>query len=275
MGFKINNNLNSLGGLRQLGKNQEVMANLLDRLSSGRRITGAEDDAAGLAASTRMRAEIGSLNVAVRNTLEAGSALQTAEGGIQQAEEILIRMKELATQAAGAGSDQNRAVTQEEVRSLQAELDRIAGATTYNDQALLDGNYDQIFQVGGENSAESQISVTMQGVSTATLNNGGQLNVDVSTQVSAQNALSDIDSAINTLAEGRAEIGVYQNRIDYAQSNLLVSIENKIAAESTLADTDMAADMSEFMKTQILLQADTAMLAQANQVQSFMLDIFK
>ena len=107
------------------------------------------------------------------------------------------------------------------------------------------------------------------------MNNGGQLNVDVSTQVSAQSALSDIDSAINTLAEGRAEIGVYQNRIDYAQSNLLVSIENKIAAESTLADSDMAADMSEFMKTQILLQADTAMLAQANQVQSFMLDIFK
>jgi len=263
MSFRVQNNIRAMSSLHNLNENKDKMAKLVERLSSGKRINDASDDAAGLAASMRMRAEIGSLTVAVQNTMEAGAALQTADGAMNQSGEILIRMKELATQAA-SGNTQNTSAINNEMSMLQNELDRIAGATTYGDRNLVDGSYSSEFQVGDNADASSQLQLNIGDISTASLNGGGAFNVSAASQGDAIKALDSIDSALNYLANQRAEVGTMSNRVNYQQNNLSVSIENKVAAESMIADADMAKTMMEFTKTQILVQADTAMLAQAN-----------
>lgn len=275
MTFKVQNNLASLSPTNELKKNQTLMQQIAERLSSGKKINNASDDAAGLAASMRLRAEIGGLSVAVRNVMEAGSALQVADGGLRQTEGILIRMQELATQGASAQSASGLAAINSEMQALQSEIDRIAQTTSYNGQALLDGSYSEIFQVGDGSGETSRLQVALGDASTATLNAGTPFQVGIASAADAQRALDAITNALDRVASQRAEIGTYANRLDYQQANLQVSIENKIAAESIISDADMAKEIMDFTKVQILLQADTAVLAQANAASQAPLSLLK
>lgn len=379
MAFRIQNNVAALNTNRYLNKNQGLMSQSLARLSSGYRINSASDDAAGMAASMRFRAEIESLKVASRNAAEATSLLQVAEGSCSQLDEILVRMKELATQAASGNAGVDRGKIDLEATQLEAEISRIVSYTQYNGQTLLDGSFgavalsstapvgftaangvenidvtngqpgatytvsaisyaantitlsngttsqtvtygspaintDQVldfsdlgvrltinsqfaanetnivagvstfstkalspakFQVGSENNASNQLGFSLPDLTLAHLSGGATADIDLTTQAGAQAAMDTISTAIDTLASARASIGVVVNRLSYTSSNLSVSIENKTASESTIRDVDMAMEMSEFSKYNILTQAGVSMLAQANNVPQQILSLLK
>jgi len=397
MSFRIQNNIESMNSLRHLNRNSSAMARSLERLSSGYRINSAADDAAGMASSTRLRAEISSLKVASRNAAEATSLLQVAEGATGQLDLILNRMKELATQASSGNAGTDRDKIQDEFSALKNEVDRIVDFTKYNGQKLLDGNFGAVsftttslvgltndngvenidvtngkanfayyisamdttantitlkewdiagatttgiaqtvsyntaaslgenenytldftslgvkmqvnkafatneatiasnasvsytagttpgfktdsttpvasFQLGPENAAQHRISFSLSNLNATGL---GITSLDLSTLSGAQTALTTIDTAVSTLALQRGKMGSLINRLSYASSNLAVSIENKTASESTIRDVDMAAEMSEFSKNQILVQSSTAMLAQANAASQNVLSLLR
>ncbi len=277
MSFRIQNNLAAMNAQNSLETSQTAMQKSLARLSSGYRINSAKDDAAGLAISQGFRANIASATVAQRNISEANALLQTAEGAMTSVGDILTRMKELATQAASANvSAGGRTNISSEFVDLQTEIDRIATSTKYAGTALTTGAFTgQAFQIGYTNTtADSQISVTIANIGTASTG----INVAsaaVSSAASALAAMATIDTAVATLATDRAQIGSYQNRLGYAASNLSVTLENMSASESVIRDVDMAAEMTNFTKNQILVQAGTAMLAQANSAPQQILSLLK
>ena len=387
MGFRIQNNLASINAHRYLSINDGSLNKTLERLSSGYRINSASDDAAGLAASMRMRMEIASLKVASRNATEASSALQVAEGAMSEIGTILERLKELATQAASGNASGDRSKIDVERGQLVQELDRIVNFTKYGDDTLLDGsfggaeldetnttayvagvtrldvtngkvsetytidvgdldgdgdandisltdsngntqsildvaapatdlamnetkqlNFDKLgvvitynnlldianasaidttvirttatpakatYQVGDKNTATNQISFSIGSMSAADLFATGGGLIDFTTVGAAQTALGVLDDAVSKLATARADLGALLNRFSYTSSNLATSIENKTASESVIRDVDMAAEMSNFTKYQILVQAGTAMLAQANQAPQNILSLLK
>ncbi|WP_308127867.1 flagellin N-terminal helical domain-containing protein [Modestobacter italicus] len=379
MGLTVNNNIAALNSYRNLSVTDSQMSKSLEKLSSGFRINRAADDAAGLAISEGLRSQIGGLKVAVRNTQDGVSVVQTAEGALTETHSILQRMRDLSVQASNSGSlnDDAKKNIQSEVSQLKSELDRIATTTNFNGKQLLDGNYNTSFQVGsnaGEtigvsiatamganglgvdgvdvsvagtattgtqttNAAASTASVSTVGAAndytTAaafdTLNgsisyNGksvdlasvkyaatdnaaqkttkiqaaldaafGTSAVDVANTATgltftgtapgatptaqqiadaevtftaasgASEAIKKIDAAIKTVSTTRADLGAIQNRFEHTVNNLNVAIENVTASESRIRDTDMASEMTNFTRAQILTQAGTAMLAQANQ----------
>jgi len=275
MGFKIQNNLESLVSIRNLEKNQNQFAKLVERLSSGSSINRASDNAAELSDISRLKAEIKSLDMAGRNIMEATSTLQVAEGGMSQVEQMMVRMKELATQAASSNGGQNLDIINQEISSLSSEINRVVESTEYNGVKLLDGSYITEYQVGDKNTADNQFNLQISDISTASIKGGAELNSNINSITDAQDLISDLDESMDYLAAKRADVGVYANRLDYQQSNLLVAIENKIAAESVIADADMANEISEFTKTQILLQADTAILAQTNAASQVGMNLLK
>jgi len=241
-------------------------------LSSGYRINRAADDAAGLAISQGMRADIASYKVASRNVSEANAMVQVAEGAYDQIGNMLVRLKELATQAASANAAGNLDKIGAEADALLAEIDRISDATEYAGAALLDGSLGtQTFQVGSTADTFSQIDVSFATVSATSMSIIG---IDLTAASTAQTALTSIDSAINSLNGSRGDLGAIQNRLGYASANLSTTIENVQAAESVIRDADMAAEMITFTKNQILLQAGTAMLAQANMAPQVVLSLF-
>ena len=250
------------------------MSKSLERLSSGYRINRAADDAAGLAISQGMRADIASYKVASRNVSEANAMVQVAEGAYDQIGNMLVRMKELATQAASANAEGNRTKIDDEATALINEIDRISNATEYAGSSLLSGGLGtQTFQVGSTDDTFSQIDVSFATVSTTSLGVGtSSINLDNAT--GAQSALADIDDAIDELNNSRGALGAIQNRLGYASANLSTTIENVQAAESVIRDVDMASEMTTFTKNQILLQAGTAMLAQANMAPQVVLSLF-
>ncbi len=365
MGLRIQNNIAAFNSHRNLQIADKGLSKSLQRLSSGFRINGAADDAAGLAVSMRFRSQIKSLQQASRNTSEATSLLQVAEGATEQITNILQRMKELATQAASSNTGStDRANINSEIGDLEDEIDRIASSTKYSGSTLIDGSFGSLsvssgvnltavslssaygisgidvsgssaaseygivistadsagtitvtnggttqvltasalsgtetdtltfdsfgikltvsevlndngtvdttlttsalssstFQVGSENNANNKISFDIGDMTTT----GLAANVTVDTQAGAQAALTAIDTAIDSLASERAVIGRSQNRLGFASANLASTIENLSAAESVIRDADMAFETVAFTKNQILLQAGTAMLAQAN-----------
>jgi flagellin len=368
MGLRIQNNIAALNTHRQLQISDLGLSKSLERLSSGFRINRAADDAAGLAVSMRFRAQIRSLQQASRNAAEGNSLLQVAEGGAEQIANILLRMKELATQAASANTTSNdRDNIEAEVTILELEIDRITGSTKYGSSTLLDGSFgstsvsvfgplsntndivtvdvsaasalasytvsiattataktisivevggaaatetvtvafnsisagntqtlvfsnqgirlmvnsdfdssansasgtmntgvlgQSTFQVGNENTADHRIAFNIGDMTTGTA--GLNVDITVNTQTGAQDALTTIDNAINTLANRRADIGVTQNRFGFTIANLASSVENITASESIIRDADIAFETVAFTKNQILLQAGVAMLAQAN-----------
>ncbi len=361
MGLRIQNNISAMNTHRQLVNTDSMMAKSLERLSSGYRINKAADDAAGLAISSGFRADIASYKVASRNVSEANALAQVAEGAYDQIGNMLVRLKELATQAASANAGSNLDKINDEGNALINEIDRIANVTEYAGTKLLNGSFGVTassggtftadtgfqnasgmvsgqtytlavvtsatgyditvagtigghavsqtiegvaapgsgdtadvtfaalgltmtindhfdedadgetivanaatasnFQVGANNSNDDQIGITLDGVTSTDLSitKDQMLNAD-----DAQLMLDTINSAIDTLNDARGGIGAIQNRLGYAAANLSTTIENVQAAESVIRDVDMAAEMTSFTKSQILLQAGTAMLAQAN-----------
>lgn len=259
--MRINHNISALNAWRSLYINDTNMGKNLEKLSSGLRINRAADDAAGLAISEKMRAQISGLNQAIRNAQDGISLIQTAEGALNEVHAILQRMRELAVQSAnGIYTDDDRALLQKEVDQLISEIDRIAEQTEFNKQKLFDGNFTGVQLQIGANSGQT-ISISISAMNATAL---GVNSVDISSGTNASNAITAIDNAIESVASARAELGAKQNRLEKIINNLGVTVENLTAAESRIRDVDMAAEMMAFTKNQILVQASTAMLAHAN-----------
>ncbi len=272
MSLRIQNNIAAMTAHRNLTISDSQMGKSLERLSSGFRINSAKDDAAGLAISQTFRANIASVKVAQRNITEANALLQTAEGALDTIGNVLTRMKELATQAASANVGGDITKVEAEYNALVNEIDRIAGSTKYAGVTLLDGSFAaENFQIGYESDATSQLAVSLGTVDAATLS---LTSVDLATSAAAFTTLGTLDTAIGDLAATRGDIGAYQNRLTYASANLQITVENLTASESVIRDVDMAAEMTTFTKTQILMQAGTAMLAQANMAPQNVLTLF-
>jgi len=267
MSLRIQNNIPALNAHRQLQISDSGLSKSLERLSSGYRINRAADDAAGLAISQGMRADIASYKVASRNVSEANAMVQVAEGAYDQIGNMLVRLKELATQAASANAGLDTDKINAEATALEEEIVRISNATEYAGTKLLGGLATQTFQVGSTSNTYSQISVNFDAV--------GAIDVDLSSASGALTAIDTIDSAIDDLNLSRGNLGAIQNRLGYASANLATTIENVQAAESVIRDVDMAAEMTTFTKNQILLQAGTAMLAQANMAPQVVLSLFQ
>ncbi len=271
MSLRINQNIAAEKAYNNLNKTDSQMSKSLERLSSGFRINRAADDAAGLTISEGLRSQIGGLKVAVNNAQDGVSVVQTAEGALTETHAILQRMRDLAVQASSTGSQDSsaRAAANTEASALKAELDRISTTTKYGSQSLLDGSYSGVFQVGA--NAGDSISVAL---STAMSSSGlGLSGVDLSS--SASSAITTIDTAIATVSGARANLGAMQNRFEHTINNLNVAVENLSASESRIRDTDMAQEMVSFTKSQILSQAGTAMLAQANQAPQNVLQLLR
>ncbi|NJP37059.1 flagellin [Alkalicoccus luteus] len=329
----INNNISAMNTHRQLGMNQNAMQNSMEKLSSGLRINRAGDDAAGLAISEKMRAQINGLDQASRNAQDGISLIQTAEGALDETHSILQRMRELAVQSSNdTNTTEDRAEIQKEVDQLAAEITRIGDNTEFNTQTLLDGDLNNKFHIGANEGQNISVSVAdmrsdalevgtaytaetenettgtlvgQDGTTVATFReaveevvdgdgdvtteaavagyyneddelvlasettladgNTGAKGIDVSSQETADTAITTINSAIESVSAQRSELGAVQNRLEHTISNLDNSSENLSAAESRIRDVDMAAEMMEMTRANILSQASQSMLAQANQ----------
>ena len=301
MSLRINQNIDAFNSYRNLSVTQGQMSKSLEKLSSGFRINRAADDAAGLAISEGLRSQVGGLKVAVRNAQDGISVVQTAEGALTETHAILQRLRDLAVQA---GNDSNNADARKnigtEADSLVKELGRIAQSTNFDGRKLLDGgaaagvtppaDYNVSFQVGADGDANSRITVNLKNANVAGVSTA--LAVDLATpadadfaattaglafnsHANAQLSITRIDTQIKAISTARAELGAYQNRFEHTINNLNVSIENLSASESRIRDTDMASEMMNFTRSQILSQAGTAMLAQANQAPQGVLSLLR
>ena len=260
MSMYINTNVAAINAHRNLGFNNTQMGKTMERLSSGYRINRAADDAAGLAISEKMRYQINGYNQAIRNAQDGISLIQTAEGALTEVHAMLQRMNVLANQAAtGTYADEDRQQLQKEVDQLRNEIDRIAENTNFNGINLLNSSGNITFHIGVK-AAES-LTATLADMRAAALTLNG---IDISTQTGASAALSVIEDAINAVSDQRAAFGAVQNRLEHTINNLGVTAENLAAAESRIRNADMAKEITEFTRNQILVQAGTAMLAQAN-----------
>jgi len=264
MALIVNNNIASITAQRNLGVNSAQLQGSVARLSSGLRITRAADDAAGLGISETLRAQIRSINQAVRNSNDGISLLAIADGGAEGIGNQLARLRELAEQSASGilGSNERSFLDQEFV-ALRSEIDRISAVTEFNGVKLLSGtvNDSLSIQIGFRSSANDTLSISLNDLHTGAL---GLTSVNVSTSANALSALGNIDSAISAVASARANVGSLQNRIDAAVANLQIASENITAAESRIRDADIAFETSKFVRNQILVQAGTSILAQAN-----------
>jgi flagellin len=285
MGLRINNNIAAQNAYRNLSVTDSQMSKSLEKLSSGYRINRAADDAAGLSISEGLRSQIGGLKVAVRNAQDGISVVQTAEGALTETHSILQRMRDLSVQAASTGSQDSdaRSAAQTEFAQLNSELNRIATTTAFGGQKLLDvasGAYTGTFQVGANTADADQIAVSLTsavfGSSTVTGFDAAGLGVSGLDLTSAGTAaIAAIDTAIKGVSTARATLGAYQNRFEHTINNLNVAVENLSASESRIRDTDMAQEMVSFTRSQILTQAGTSMLAQANQAPQNVLSLLR
>ena len=303
MGLRINQNIAAMNAYRNLTVTDGQMAKRLEKLSSGFRINRAAGDAAGLSISEGLRAQVRGLKVAVRNAQDGISVVQTAEGAMKEVHSILGRMRDLAVQASSSGSQDTNARTaaQTKLSQLNAELDRIGSTTKFGSVNLLNGSaasmtgavtggttgansdavgvgngtssaqansLSQTFQIGANNG--ETLAVSFNGISSGIL---GTASLDLVN--SASSAITALDTAIGTVSTNRANLGAVQNRLEHTISNLSVATENLSASESRIRDTDMAQEMVSFTRSQILTQAGTAMLAQANQAPQQVLQLLR
>lgn len=269
--MRINQNLSALNAYRNLTITNTALAKSMEKLSSGLRINRAADDAAGLAISEKMRGQIRGLNQAIRNAQDGISLIQTAEGALNETHSILQRMRELAVQSANdTNTDTDRAQLQAEVDQLLKEIDRIAQTTQFNTKPLLDGSFVGTIHIGANTGQNLVISITAMGANALGISGLG-----ITTQALADAAISSIDAAINLVSTERAKLGALQNRLEHTINNLSVASENLTAAESRIRDLDMAQEMMAFTRSQILSQAGTAMLAQANQIPAIVLQLLR
>lgn len=279
MALSVNTNIAGINSYRNLTATQGDLNKSLERLSSGFRINRAADDAAGLAISEGLRSQVGGTKVAIRNAQDAISVVQTAEGGMTEVHAILQRVRDLSVQAANdSNSADARTNIATEVTSLVSELTRISTSTNFNGIKLLDGTAGAAgklnFHVGAGSAATDSIEVDLAGANIATVVTGlGTL--DFTTSAGALAAVTAADTQIKAVSTARASLGAYQNRFDHTIKSLNVSLENLSASESRIRDTDMASEMMDFTRAQILSQAGTAMLAQANQIPQGVLQLLR
>ena len=261
----VQHNLTAMNANRQLGITTGQQAKSSEKLSSGYKINRAADDAAGLTISEKMRSQIRGLNKASDNAQDGISLIQTAEGALNEAHSILQRMNELATQAANdTNTSSDRTAIQKEIDALTSELDRIASTTQFNTQNLLDGKFSgKKLQVGALQNQKISIKITTMNAKGIGITAG--TNNVVTTFTKAGSAMTVFQHAISKVSTMRSELGALQNRLEHTVANLDNVAENTQTAESRIRDTDMAEEMVEYSKNNILAQAGQSMLAQANQ----------
>ena len=262
----VQHNMQSMNANRQLGVTTSAQAKVTEKLSSGYKINRAADDAAGLTISEKMRSNIRGLTQASSNAQDGVSCVQTAEGALTEVHSMLQRMNELAVKAAnGTNTSADRKAINAEITQLKSEIDRVQQSTQFNTLNLLNGDFSggKAIQVGAANAPEQRINISIGKMSTSSL--GLTAGVNVTTQANAQNAIAKITQAIAQVSDQRSKLGAIQNRLDHTIANLDNVVENTTAAESQIRDTDMAKTMVEYTKNNILAQAGTAMLSQANQ----------
>jgi flagellin len=282
MASVINTNLISMNAQRNSAMSQTALSLSMQRLSSGLRVNSAKDDAAGLAIAERMNAQVRGMNVAIRNANDGISMAQTAEGALAKVGDALQRMRELAVQARnGSNSDSDKASLNKEFAELQKEITRVIGGTKFNNKAILgaDGT-STTFQIGANVSADDVISVSFENLNsntditdiTSTAAAIGGSGVDATAIASV---ITNLDTAINTINDKRATFGATQSRFEAIISNLQVSVENQTAARSRIMDADFAVETANLSRAQILQQAGSAMVAQANQLPQQVLSLLR
>ncbi|WP_310387177.1 flagellin [Roseateles sp.] len=275
----INSNVASLNAQRNAATSQNSLAVSMQRLSSGMRVNSAKDDAAGLAIAERMTTQVRGMNVAVRNANDGISLAQTAEGALGKIGDSLQRMRELGVQARNAtNTSADRDSIGKEFTELGAEIQRVASGTTFNGKAILGGDAGaQLFQIGANTTTNDEVKVTtknMAGDATITAVTGATISA-ADTEATLKTVIDNIDVAISTVSSERASLGASQNRFDAVISNLMVSVENQTAARSRIMDTDYATETANLSRSQILQQAGTAMIAQANQMPQQVLSLLR
>ena len=281
--MRIQHNIAALNANRQLSGNNSAVSKNLEKLSSGYRINRAGDDAAGLSISEKMRSQITGLDTAQKNAEDGVSLIQTAEGALTEVHSMLNRMVELATQSAnGIYEEKDRNKIQSEVDALKDEITRIAENTTFNNQKLLTGG-SQTFQIGPQSI--DTITVTLEDMSATGLNFSEAIksgsdtvtvnHLSVTSVAGSKSAIKFINDAIDTVSAYRSNLGAVQNRLEHTINNLSVNSENLSAAESRIRDVDMAKEMMNYTKNNILTQAAQSMLAQANQLPQGVLQLLQ
>jgi len=283
----INHNMSAIYSNRQLKLNDTQLQKDIEKLSSGMKINRAGDDASGLAVSEKMRSQIRGLNRAAQNAQDGISFIQTTEGYLQNTQDILQRIRELAIQAAnGIYTTEDRMQIQVEVSQLVDEIDRIASHAQFNGLNMLTGRYAKPLEGGAVGSMWFHIGANMDQrervyIGTMTAKAIGIKNIvndeiiSISTPDKANQAIGTLDEALKKVSKQRADLGAYQNRLEFATKGILIAAENLQAAESRIRDTDMAAQMVEYSKNNILIQSATAMLAQANQKTQAVLQLLR
>jgi flagellin len=270
--MRININTAAMTASRSLGNTTASIGKSVEKLSTGYRINKAGDDAAGLVISNRLRAQVSGLRQAIRNAQDGVSVLQTAEGALVEVSTMLQRMRDLSVQASNVATYDTAARTaaQAEIAALRTEITRIGDTTKFGNIALLDGSVSVAasaltFQVGANTASGDSIAITLGAISSTALTLGS-IDLASATYASVTDGIGVLDTAISVVSDMRAKLGALSNRFDSLVSNLSVTTENLASSESRIRDTDMAAEMVEFTKNQVLQQAGTAMLAQANQI---------
>jgi len=258
----VQHNLTAMNSNRMLGLTQSTLAKSTEKLSSGYRINRAADDAAGLAISEKMRRQVRGLTQASANAQDGISAVQTAEGALNEVHDMLQRMNELAVQAANdTNTPEDQGYINQEVQALKSEINRVASTTTFNSQNLLDGTFTgKNLQVGAESGQVIAISIGAMNTTGLSCDS-----VQTDTTANAQTAIETIKSAITNLNSQRSALGAVQNRLEHTIKNLDNVVENTQSAESAIRDTDMATEMVKYSNANILAQAGQSMLAQSNQ----------
>ena len=267
----INTNVLALNAHRSMKTVGATQAQASARLSSGLRVNTAADDAAGLAISEKMRAQIRGLDMASKNAQDGISLVQTAEGGMQQIDDMVQRIRELAIQAANdTNMSMDRAKISKEISNLVSEISSMASRVQFNKMTLLDGSAKSInLQVGANFGVGDRLNFSIKGLS------GVVSSTSVSSFSDARLTISACDDALSTITEGRANLGAIQNRLEYTMKSLDISSENLSASESRIRDADMAKEMMTLTKTNVLSQAATSMLAQANQTPQNLLQLLR
>jgi len=268
----VQHNLRAMNSNRQLGLTTASQAKSTEKLSSGYRVNRAADDAAGLAISEKMRRQVKGLTQASRNAQDGISAVQTAEGALNEVHDMLQRMNQLAVQGANdTNMTKDREYIKKELDALSAEIDRVQSTTTFNEQCLLNGDFQgKKLQVGSENGQTITISIADMSAEKLGVNTD---KLDVTGNAKANETIDAIKSAMEKVSTQRSDLGAIQNRLEHTINNLDNVVENTTAAESQIRDTDMATEMVSYSNNNILAQAGTSMLAQANQANQGVLSL--
>ena len=282
MTLSINTNIASIDAQRNLSSSQSSLATSMQRLSSGLRINTAKDDAAGLSIAERMNAQVRGMNVAIRNSNDGISLAQTADGALAQVSDSLQRMRELAVQARNStNSSSDKDSLNKEFAQLQAEISRVIGGTTFNGKHILGADATSlVFQIGANTTADDTITIATKNMSldttiTAVTNSSTAVIDATATSGAIGTVIDNIDKALDSINDTRATFGATQSRFDAIITNLQVGVENQAAARSRIMDADFASETANMSRAQVLQQAGTAMVAQANQLPNQVLKLLQ